>query len=189
MLEAAFGVDRAVGALMNVLPPNTIVVYASDNGYLWGEHGLRFKEQPHDESIKIPLIIRALDGGYEPRAAANDLVANVDLRPTLTRAAGVQMLTRADGINLGRVDYAPRNSVVLEHLQSSKSLVPSYCGIREVGWMFARYAGGRELLFDLTSDPNQSVNLAGDPRFRAERDRLLAETRLACDPVPPGYVW
>src|SRR5262249_46736094 len=55
--------DRQVGALMAALKAkgvldNTIVIYASDNGFLWGEHRLGGKLWPYEESIRVPLVIR-----------------------------------------------------------------------------------------------------------------------------------
>lgn len=189
MLEAAFGVDRSVGELVESLPPRTIVLYLSDNGFLWGEHGLHGKRMPHDESIRIPMILTVLDGDYTPAAGTEDLVLNVDVRPTLTRAAGVPMLTRSGGVNWNGARYRPRDGFVIHGYQDNESLRRSYCGVRDRGWMFARWADGSELLFDMTADPGQKRNLAGDPSSQAEHDRLLLEAQEACDPPPPGYVW
>ena len=188
MLEAAFGVDRAVGALVQSLPDHTIVLYLSDNGFLWGEHGLNRKGKPYDESIRIPMILTALDGSFTPVAGTHDLVLNVDARPTLTRAAGVPMLTRSEGVNWNGSRYVPRDGFVIHNYPNNAS-VPSFCGVRLRGWMFTRWADGSELLFDMRADPEQETDLAGEPSFQAERDRLLLEAQDACDPPPPGYVW
>jgi N-acetylglucosamine-6-sulfatase len=186
-LDSAYSIDRSVGSLLDVLPRHTIVVYLSDNGFLWGEHGLRGKQWPYDESIRIPLIMRSLDGRWIPKASATDLVSNVDLRPTLTRAAGVPMLTRADGLNLGAVAYTPRARLPLEKVE--QVFAPTYCGVREKDWMYVRYADGSEELYDEVSDPGERFNLAAEAAFAPERDRLRGKAMSLCEPPPPGYSW
>ena len=190
MLESAYGADRAIGRLLNHLPANTIVVYLSDNGYLWGESksdlgSLTGKQWPYNESIRVPLILASLDGTYDPEAQPNDIVLNVDLRSTLTRAAGLSPLTRTEGINWNGQRYAARNVFPLEHY-SAAGKVPSYCGARELTWMYVRYVDGTEELYN---DEAETTNLAGVPRYQADHDRLRAEAMAGCDPPPPGYAW
>lgn len=183
-LESAYSADRATGKVLAALPANTIVVFTSDNGLLWGEHGLYGeKRQPYEEATRVPFAIKSSDGSWTPTASLDDIVSNVDLRPTLTRAAGVPMLTAADGIDLGSGSYAPRDEIVLEH--GSPGL--TYCGLRTRQWMYARYGDGRELLFDLTSDYAEETNLVENrPDKVAE---LKAEAIRLCYPTPPRYTW
>ena len=54
-LESMYDVDRAVGSILDVVPTNTVVVYLSDNGMLWGEHRLIGKGVPYNESIRVPM--------------------------------------------------------------------------------------------------------------------------------------
>ena len=183
MLEAAYGADRATGRILGAVPDNTIVVFLSDNGYLWGEHGLTGKMQPYEEATRVPFAIKSLDGSWSPTAGLDDIVSNVDLRPTLTSAAGVPMLTHADGLDLGADTYVPRDEVVLEH----RNDLYSYCGVRTNGWMYARFDDGRQLLFDLSTDYAEENNLVdANPDELAE---LKARAKDLCDPLPPGYVW
>ena len=53
------------------------------------------------------MILTLLNGDYTPAAGTEDLVLNVDVRPTLTRAAGVPMLTRSEGVNWNGARYRP----------------------------------------------------------------------------------
>ena len=85
--------DRQVGALVHTLEQrgvldHTIIVFASDNGFLWGEHRLGGKIWPYEESIRVPLVIRVpwQDGG--PRKDAH-LVLNLDFASTIAQLAGV----------------------------------------------------------------------------------------------------
>jgi len=187
MLESAYGVDRAVGELLDALPPNTIVVYMSDNGFLWGEHGLSGKLYPYNESIRIPMILKSLDGSYVPPVGTNDLVLNVDLRPTLTRAAGIAPLTSTEGIDWGGGTYVPRTAFPLERYRQAGS-VQSYCGVREAGWMYTRYGAGTELLFNETADPLEQTKLSPSA-YPVDYARLRQEAQDLCKPPPPGYSW
>ena len=61
-------IDLAVGKLRKLLEEkglaeNTIIIFASDNGMMIGDYGLRGKWLPHDSSIRVPLIV------HDPRLA------------------------------------------------------------------------------------------------------------------------
>ncbi len=84
--------DRQIGNLVGTLRrrgilDNTIIVYASDNGFLWGEHRLGGKFWPYEESIRIPLIVR-VPWQTEGRKDSH-LVLNNDLASTISELAGV----------------------------------------------------------------------------------------------------
>ena len=184
-LESTYGVDQAVGGLLSVLPSNTIVVYMSDNGMLWGEHRWVGKTVPYNESIRIPMILTSLDGSFALPASwtPDDLVLNVDLRPTLEAAAGVSLSTSVDGLDWG--SDPPRDAFVLEHGGDSLS----YCGARETNWMYARYVNGFEELYNEALDPYEMDNLASDPIDPSNQvayDRLSTEASALCEPPPPG---
>jgi N-acetylglucosamine-6-sulfatase len=195
MLESAYGADRAIGRLLSVLAPNTVVLFMSDNGYLWGEPKgdwgqLAGKKWPYDESIRVPVTLASLNGSYRPRAGAGDVVLNVDLRTTLTHAAGLAPLTSTEGHDWGGTGYKPRWVFPLEHVGGS---VPTYCGSRTRDWMYVRYhlAGGgyqRELYHE-TGPGGETANLIGDPAYRARQQRMQKAAEGRCDPPPPGYHW
>jgi N-acetylglucosamine-6-sulfatase len=186
MLEVAYGMDRSIGRLLAVLPANTIVAYLTDNGYLWGEEKagrgrLHGKRWPYRESVRIPFILKALDGSVEFRH--REIVLNIDLRPTLGSVAGLAT-PPTDGIDL---TSASRSVFPLEHLEGGREHpVRSYCGAREVGWMYVRYADGTEELFD---EPNEGSNLVGKAAHEPDLVRLKEAAIALCDPPPPGYVW
>ena len=78
---------------------NTLIIFTTDNGNFHAEHGLADKWYPHQESIRVPLIIR--DPRMSPGVAGtlnDDFTLNIDLAPTILSAAGVV----APGSMMGR---------------------------------------------------------------------------------------
>ena len=74
------------------LAENTVVVFASDNGYYLGEHNLGDKRSAYDESLRIPLLVRCPKLGEKARGKTVDQMAlNLDLAPTLLDLAGVKI--------------------------------------------------------------------------------------------------
>lgn len=73
--------DRAIGRLVATLPPETIVVVTSVHGDMHGAHGLFRKGWPHEESVRVPFVVR----GAGPGGAIDAPVSLLDL-PAMTRA-------------------------------------------------------------------------------------------------------
>lgn len=67
---------------------NTLVFFISDNGLMWGEHGLKRKAVPYEQSIKVPLLVR-WPGHITGGVTDSRLVANIDIAPTVLQATGV----------------------------------------------------------------------------------------------------
>jgi arylsulfatase A-like enzyme len=187
-------VDDAVGRIVKALDEsgrlaNTLLVYASDNGYMWGEHRWRYKLVPYEESIRVPLVIR-FDARIPVVRTEENLVLNIDWAPTFAQVAGVH-LADPDGTSLlplldassDGVDW--RTDFLVEHLQGSDA-VPTYCAVRGQTWYYVRYATGEEEYYDLARDPLELDNRALD--FTLTSEVLAAHQRLRrlCRPPPPG---
>ena len=105
-------VDATCGVVLEELEKqgvldNTLVIFTTDNGYYHGEHGLADKWYPHQESIRVPLIIR------DPRMPSNkkgttndDFTLSVDLAPTILAAAGIEAPKRMQGRDIADL-YLP----------------------------------------------------------------------------------
>jgi hypothetical protein len=94
-------VENVFSELEKTGEQDTLVVFLSDNGFLWGEHGLTAKSLQYTESIEVPYFVRyapyTVPGATDPR-----LVANIDLAPTALHAAGLSRdrAPALDGISL-----------------------------------------------------------------------------------------
>ena len=93
--------DRLVGELMEVVPANTIVIFASDHGEQLGEHDIFFRHHGlYDESVRVPLIVRVpeLRGQVEYRIPYQ--VRLMDLGPTVLKSIKLDPFEPAEGVEL-----------------------------------------------------------------------------------------
>ena len=194
MLQSLLAVDRAVERIVRALEDterldDTMIVFASDNGFSWGEHRWTNKQSVFEESIRIPMVLRydrLLTGARED----DHMVLNLDLAPTFAALAGTTM-PGADGRSLVPLLTDPRlpwrTQFALEHQNAeAPHFIPPYCGLRTGRFTYARYVTLEEELYDLVEDPWQLTNVAADPAYRTVRDRLRRLLRTTCDPPPPG---
>jgi arylsulfatase A-like enzyme len=192
-LESAYGVDRAVGKLLANVPPNTVVLFMSDNGYMWNQpesnRGLMSgKVWPYNASIRVPIVYASLDGTAMPQVTASDIVTNVDLRTTLLHAAGLAPLTSQEGMNW--FNWPVRDHLLLEHYEYLDKV--TYCGIRTNQYMYARFHNPNgtytEELFS-ENPVDEATDLASDPAYATVLAAMEADAKSECDPAPPGYTW
>jgi arylsulfatase A-like enzyme len=193
--RSLLGVDAAVGRILDALAArdrleNTLVIYTSDNGLLHGEHRWTKKEAPYEEAIGVPMVLRWDAAGWPPGLVLDGALAlNVDLAPTVAKAAGVAAPPTEGSslLPLLRDPGAPwRTDFLIEHLEGTNP-VPTYCAIRSERWKYVRYATGEEELYDLVGDPFELENLSADPARAGVLERLRARLRELCIPPPPGY--
>lgn len=190
--ETMMAVDEAVGAIVGELDAagrlaDTLIVLTSDNGVLLGEHRVYGRKNlPYREATQVPMLAR-FDGRLPPGRTDARLVLNVDIATTVASAAGVTMQT--EGIDL--LGQQARRGFPLEATTSSWAragvTVPAFCGYRTSRYVYVRYDGGYEELYDHRRDPDELENAAARrPRLAA---RLRALARGACAPAPPGFAW
>lgn len=161
-------IERIFGALDRMDETrDTLAIFVSDNGYLWGEHGLASKRFPYTGAIKVPLVIR-WPGHIPPGTKDDRLVANIDLAPTILDVADIEADINypIDGRSL--FGGASRDHLLIEYFGSRLGASPSWATIRSGSYQFVEYydeAGAvvyREY-YDLAKDPHQLLNLYGDP--------------------------
>jgi arylsulfatase A-like enzyme len=97
-------VDESVGRVLSFLDEqglaeNTIVVYASDQGFYLGEHGWFDKRWIFEESLRTPLLVR-WPGVVKPGSRFDRIVSNLDFAETFLDAAGAVIPSEMQGRSL-----------------------------------------------------------------------------------------
>ena len=158
------------------LEENTLVVFTADHGELLGERGLWYKMSFLEGSSRVPLIVRA------PSLAARRVhapVSQLDLAPTLADLAGAP----ADGAEFEGTSLAAAltgesdgpGEAVGEYL--AEGVESPAVMIRRGRHKYIRCEGDPDLLYDLTEDPLELRNLAGEPTSAEPRCRLPGRER------------
>ena len=204
-LRMLASVDEGLGEMLAVLEQqgqleNTLVVFTSDEGYFYGEHGLSTERRlAYEESSRIPLYMRvprslgfARGPGGRPGSVIDPFVVGIDLAPTFLEIAGAPKSRTMHGrslVPLLRGDKVPwRTSFLIEYF--SDRVFPrvqnmGYQSVRTERWSYIHYVdlAGMDELYDLEADPDQMKNLIDEPsarstqkQLRSELDRLLKES-------------
>ncbi|MBN1845562.1 MAG: sulfatase [Sedimentisphaerales bacterium] len=155
------------------LADNTIVVFASDHGEMFGAQGRRAKNIFYEEAARIPFLIRW--PGHIPAGATSDAcISAVDFTPTFLGLLGLSVPARMEGMNLSSLalhQSGPEPDAVF--MQGTGATANWNTGhewraVRTKRYTYARFridrpGADRELLFDNATDPYQLVNLVFDP--------------------------
>lgn len=170
------GVDREIARLLQCLDENgladdTVVVYTSDHGEMLGAQNRTGKRLPHDESCRVPFVVRA--PGAPAGSASDVLLGAIDIYPTLCGMAGIPVPSSCEGRDLsaamrGEPIDGPEHQFLM-HIQKSHAsggvnhTSPLFRGIRTPRYTYACGEIGRWCLYDNQEDPYQQRNLADDP--------------------------
>jgi N-acetylglucosamine-6-sulfatase len=184
--------DREIGRLLDALDAHgladdTVVVYVSDNGFLFGEHGHVELRWPFEEVIRIPFLVRAPSAVREPGRRVEALALNLDLGPTLLDLAGAPVPGPMQGMSLAPAlaepGFAGRRAFLVENHREFPYNAPSYRGVRTDRWLYVEYEGRFEpTLHDVVADPGQRHDLMGTP----EAERVLPELRAMLEALKRG---
>ncbi|MEX2261203.1 MAG: sulfatase [Bryobacteraceae bacterium] len=156
--------DAMIGRMLDALDAsphrdNTIVVLWSDHGYHLGEKWHWHKQALWQRATHVPLIFSA-PGVTQPGTRCNRPVGLIDVYPTLAGLAGLPPRTGLDGTSLEPLLREPRREwerpALSTYLRGNHAL-------RSERWSYIRYNDGAEEIYDRRQDPNEWVNLAGQP--------------------------
>jgi arylsulfatase A-like enzyme len=181
-------IDEQFGRVMEELKAqgqldNTIVVMTTDHGCHFRTRNPEYKRSCHDASTRIPLLIRG--PGFRGGKAIEQLVSTVSLPATLVEAAGAPKEPGMQGeslMPLARGEFAGwRNEVYIQMREEAlgralRTEQWKYCvfdpSVTDPNQPWSEHYTERHL-YDLRSDPNEIVNLAG----RADMKEISAKLR------------
>ena len=195
-------VDENLGRVLDLLDKeglaqSTVVVYTSDNGHFLGEHGLYDKRLMYEPSIRVPLLVRFPTRAKAGLVDRTHMVLNVDVAPTLLELAAVPVPAGLHGHSFvplleGR-DTPWRDAFLYEYYEyPAWPCLRKNRGVRTSSHKLIHFYEQPEEweLYDLVSDPDETVNLAARrdqaPRLRELRAKLEQLRRDLGDVDPPG---
>jgi len=206
-LEMLLGVDESLARIDSALREmgeldNTVVIFTSDHGYFYGEHGLNEERRlAYEETVRIPLIVR-YPGLARPMTTPSQMAQTIDLAPTILALAGVTDTVRRQGASLvpildGTATDASgtswRSSVLVEYYTDQvfpRTLNMGYQAVRTERHKYIHYLElpGMDELYDLGADPFEMNNLMGTeegkrllPALEAELARLQRASGYRAD--------
>lgn len=177
-------VDRGVRRVLNTLKKhhqlsNTVIMFCSDNGWVYGQHDYMGKVLPFEESLRVPMIIRG--PGFPAGKVVHQVLASVDIAPTLADAAHVHPTMRVDGHSaLGYLK--PRYAMGWRDLLIQMGAVRRwqdkagwyYRGIRTPRYTMVYYPNTDQYaLYDRKHDPFELDNVASKAQYAGIRATLL----------------
>lgn len=164
---------RAFGDDMN----NTLVVFTADHGEMLGDYGSVGKRSMLDPAVKVPLIVKPPAGSSARGQVIDAPVSLLDIFPTFASAADADIPPPSrEGSNLLAVasGQIERDAVYSQYSQGATGLY--MLARRDLKYVYSA-ADGREWLFDLAIDPDETKNWAGNPRYAGRlsqmRERLI----------------
>ena len=172
--EALRSVDDSIGAVTEQLKKmgiydETLVIYMGDNGYMFGEHGLIDKRVAYETSSRVPMLMQCpeiIQGG----TVVDEVVANIDIAPTIMEAMGVQKPPHMDGqsfLPLAQGESIPWRDYFLYvyYWEQNYPQTPTHFSLRGDQYKYTTYYGlwDTDELFEIRADPMEQNNLIHDP--------------------------
>lgn len=185
---ALSAVDDSIGRLIGWLSErdaleNTILVFFSDNGFLFGDHGLIDKRNAYEPSVRVPMVVYG--PGHVPPGRLASRVTNLDIAPTMLGFAGLPPADQMEGQSLvplltgavRQTDWQAKPFVYEYYWEWTFPQTPTTFAITYDEIKYIQYHGLWDLeeLYDLSKDPGERVNLIHDAAYLAP----LVERRAA----------
>ena len=196
-------IDDELGRVMDKLDEmgvaeDTILVYSSDHGSMFGSHGLGSKRQPYEESIRVPFLIRW--PGKVPAGHKNAvLFGTIDVMPSLCALAGLPVPQSCEGQDFsgamrGGKGPDPESQFIMHISKLNASggnthPAPIFRGVRTATHTYAIKPSGEGFLFDNRKDPYQLDNLFDDANHAESRRELEAVTRAWLKKTEDPFAW
>lgn len=152
------------------LADDTVIIVTSDHGDMLGEKGLWYKMSPYEQSSRVPMIVYGPEH-LVPKGRFANTVCLLDLMPTLLELSGAPGASEQDGQSLLETARRERageatpedRDIVIEYLAEG-TLRPQLTMVR--GHLkYVLCPGDPDQLFDLSVDPDELRNRAGEPEY------------------------
>ncbi|MBW2282513.1 MAG: sulfatase-like hydrolase/transferase, partial [Deltaproteobacteria bacterium] len=193
-------IDQGVGRVLDALErsgaaDDTIVIFTSDHGDMFGDHGLMLKGTMHYQGVlRVPFVVA--QPGQAP-TRSRSLASTLDLAQTILDLCGCEPFIGMQGTSLVPVLDDPA-SEVRDHVFIEDDFPPG----EQIGVFpsrirtlvtdegrITRYSTGELEVFDLEKDPLELENLAASPAGRDRTAHLsdcLSDAFLQYQPVARG---
>ncbi|MBN1421541.1 MAG: sulfatase-like hydrolase/transferase [Planctomycetes bacterium] len=190
-LGTLLSVDDSVGRIYDTLRDlgvldDTLFIFAGDNSFLLGEHGMIDKRTMHEESIRIPLLAR-YPRLIQPGTLIDRMVLNIDLAPSILDICGAPPLAKVHGrswkpLLQGKTDGWRTSWFYEYNYEKQFPYTPNVRGVRTDEWAYVHYPHGdgkpdrhKAELYNVKEDPQELHNLIDDPACAAKKEELKAE--------------
>jgi arylsulfatase A-like enzyme len=186
-LRTVQSVDDGVGRVLDYLEEsgladNTVVIYASDQGFYLGEHGWFDKRFMYEQSLRTPFLVR-WPGVTKAGSVEDRIVSNLDFAETFLEIAGVEVPADMQGRSLAPIlKGAPpegwRTSFYYHYYEGPPAdhTVAEHYGVTDGRYKLIHYYKLDQWeLFDLATDPEEMQSVYGQPDYVAPRTRLEEE--------------
>jgi len=192
-IESLQSVDEQVAKVVAALKEtgeldSTVIMFVSDNGYQLGEHRLRGKNYPYEESLQVPFLIRGpgIPAGVETHA----VMGMVDVAATITDLTHAAPERTLDGRSIMPVVTGQEPGYESMLIQAGTTRRPwLWRGVRTTRWTYVEHSSGFLELYDRATDPYEDRNVAGrhpqvQARLAARLHRLESCSGSGCYESP-----
>lgn len=192
--------DHYIGKILDKLDAlgltdNTIIVFTTDHGHFFGQHGLQAKGGFHYEDlIKLPFIVRY--PGHVPAGRTNSAIQSlVDLAPTFLSLCDLPIPHAMTGIDQSKVwrgasEFARDHAICEFRHEATTIHQKTYVNERYKITVYYNQTYGE--IFDLQDDPEELNNLWDNPDFHTLKSELLLKyisAELGKESMPMPRVW
>jgi arylsulfatase A-like enzyme len=176
-------IDEACGTLLDYLrqshlTENTLFVFTSDHGEMFGAHGRMAKNIFYEEAIRVPFVAY-WPGQIEAGSRCFECLGTPDIMPTLLGALGLETPVEAEGVDLSPHLFgrpAPeKDEILLQGMGHTWMWLDGFewRGLRTKRYTYAiERADGAEYFFDNLADPLQQRNLVQESAYSDARERI-----------------
>ncbi len=176
--------DWNIGRLLKAidqagLAEDTIIVFTSDHGEMFGAHSRTAKCTFYEEAARVPFLVRQAG---RTQVGVSDVCLNTpDIMPTLLGMMGLPIPEAVEGMDLSGQALGTGGAEPTAAFLQGMAEVDGWTdgsewrAVRDKQYTYATYRDdGSEYLFDNIADPFQMTNLIDAPAHAAAADRLRA---------------